>query len=213
MQVGIVGPSARGRQAQNEIHKVTGDKPFLGWNNQLGDEGVFRLVHERLQRHPAQATQARTLRWDAISHWGASLGNLLTHANLGGELRWGVKLPDDFGSTPTRPAGERTGRGHPARAGAAADFAAHGFASVDARWVLRDISLDGNAFRFSHRVDKEPLVADFGYGFALTWGPWKVVLARVSPHPGIQGSKGPSGFRQRQRQPGFLGGSLPGGCL
>ena len=51
VQVGIVGPSARGRQAQDTIHKITGDDPFLGWDNQLGDEGVFRIVHERLQRH------------------------------------------------------------------------------------------------------------------------------------------------------------------
>ena len=81
VQVGIVGPSARGRQAQDTIHKITGDDPFLGWDNQLGDEGVFRIVHERLQRHRLGAAvpgPVGSWRRDAISHWGASFGNLLT---------------------------------------------------------------------------------------------------------------------------------------
>jgi len=181
LQVGIVGPSARGREAQDAIHKLTGDKPFLGWDNQLHDEGVFRLLHERLQRHVLSDTGApsHTGGWDAVTHWGAGVGNLLTHADIGGELRWGPGLPDDFGSTPTRQADGRIEDGGQAPgAGSAGVRSFHGFASIDARWVLRDISLDGNAFRHSHRVDKEPVVADFGYGLALTWGPWRMVLAR-----------------------------------
>lgn len=176
LQVGIVGPSARGRQAQNEIHKLVGDRPFRGWDNQLGDEGVFRLLHERLQRHAPKGRwqPGGDWRWDGVTHWGASLGNLLTHLGAGGELRFGQRLPDDFGTAPVRPAGEYTSRPPPADAG----FRAHAFASVDARWVLRDISLDGNAFRASHHVDKQPFVADLGYGLALTHGPWKVMFAR-----------------------------------
>ena len=178
IQVGIVGPSARGRQSQNNIHKLTGDKPFLGWDNQLRDEGLFRLLHERRQRHPLPdgASRPNTARPDAVTHWGASVGNLLTQFNLGGELRWGRNLPDDFGSAPT---GSVDGPvGLPGGASGSDNLALHGFASVDARWVLRDLSLDGNAFQRSHRVAREPLVADFGYGIAMSWGAWRMVLAR-----------------------------------
>ena len=37
-----------------------------------------------------------------------SLGNFATYANAGGELRFGLRLPDDFGTAPLRPAGENT---------------------------------------------------------------------------------------------------------
>lgn len=192
LQVGIVGPSARGRQAQNGIHKVTGDDPFLGWDNQIRDEGVFRVVHERLHRHLPAARPAKPGSWrrDAISHWGASVGNLLTHANLGGELRWGPTLPDDFGSTPARPAGERTiGRRGDGASPFTPGLSGHGFVSADARWVLWDITLDGNAFQPSHSVDKEPLVVDLGYGVALTRGPWKIVIARFHRSREFRGQK------------------------
>ena len=190
--MGIIGPSARGEQSQNQIHKLTGDDPFLGWHNQLRDEAVFRVVHEQLQRHlpRSPASAERTWRRDAISHWGVSVGNLLTHANAGGELRWGPALPDDFGSSPTRPAGERTiGRRDEGDGAFAAALAGHVFVAADARWVLWDVSLDGNAFRSSHSVDKEPLVVDLGYGFALTRGPWKIVVARIHRSREFRGQK------------------------
>ncbi|HEX5871437.1 MAG TPA: lipid A deacylase LpxR family protein, partial [Longimicrobium sp.] len=192
VQVGFVGPSARGEQAQNQIHKLTGDYPFLGWHNQLRDEPVFRVVHERLQRHLPRAPAAAvgSWRWDAVSHWGGSLGNLLTHANVGGEVRWSPVLPDDFGSSPTRPAGERTVG--PRDAGDSAFATAptgHGFVALDARWVLWDISLDGNAFKSSHDVDKENFVVDLGYGFAFTRGPWKIVVARFHRSREFRGQK------------------------
>jgi hypothetical protein len=192
LQLGIVGPSARGQQAQNQIHKLTGDTPFLGWENQLHDEGVFSLAHERFRRHASAAQDAGTDggRWDAVTRWGGAMGNLMTEANLGGELRWGRGLPDDFGSTPTRAAGEPVPGGPRIQGpGSSKGSSFHGFASVDARWVLRDISLDGNTFRRSHRVEKEPLVADFGYGLALTWGDWKIVLARIHRTREFKGQK------------------------
>ena len=70
-----------------------------------------------------------------------------------------------------------------------AGFRAHGFARVEARWVMRDISLDGNTFKRSHRVDKQPLVAEFGYGLAMTHGAWKVVIARYHRTREFRGQK------------------------
>jgi hypothetical protein len=192
LQVGIVGPSARGRQSQNQIHKVTGDYPFLGWDNELRDEGLFQVVHERLQRHLPRAPAAAGNGWrrDAVSHWGVSVGNLLTDVSVGGEFRWGPTLPDDFGSNPLRPAGERTmGRREEGRSGSTSGLAGHAFLAIDARWVLWDISLDGNAFRSSHSVDKEPFVADIGFGIALTRGPWKIVAARFHRSREFRGQK------------------------
>lgn len=176
LQLGIVGPAALGRQAQDLVHKITGSKKFEGWGNQLHDEPVFRLVHERMRRWPGDGTvNAAGWGWDAISHWGGALGNLGTHANVGGEVRFGWKLPDDFGSSPLRPAGENTA---PSGQSRGSGWSAHLFLTTDARWVLRDITLDGNTFRDSHSVHKRPFVADIGYGLAIWRGHWKFALAR-----------------------------------
>ena len=173
LALGMVGPSAQGKQVQDAVHGLLGDDKFMGWDNQLHDEPVFRLLHERMQRWPS--TNNAGWGWDAISHWGGAIGNLATHANGGGELRFGWKLPDDFGSSPLRPAGENTA---PTRNGRAQGWSGHLFVTGDARWVLRDITLDGNTFRHSHRVDKRPFVGEAGYGVALMRGKWKFALAR-----------------------------------
>jgi hypothetical protein len=175
LRLGIVGPSARGRQVQNGWHHIIGVDPFDGWDNQLRDEPVAQLLYEQRQRGLRHVTPSGW-GWDATGHWGASLGNFATYANAGAELRWGYRLPDDLGTAPLRPAGENT---TPLRAaGRSQGWAGHLFVAADARWVLRDISLDGNTFKSSHHVDKRALVADVGYGVAVTWDAWKFAFAR-----------------------------------
>lgn len=174
LRVGMVGRSVRGEQIQNGFHTLVGSEKWRGWDNQLHDEPVFQLQHERLQRWTARAPAAG-LATDVIAHWGGSLGTLLTFAGAGAEWRIGRNLPDDFGSDPLRPPGVNaapTGR----RPGAATDF--HLFASVDLRGVMRNITLDGNTWRDSHRVDKRGFVVDVGIGFAVARGDWKLAFAR-----------------------------------
>lgn len=174
LRFGMVGPSALGEQVQNEVHHATGDAPFEGWDNQLRDEPVFRLIHERMRRFSAE--ERGIWGWDAIVHYGGSVGNLATYANTGAEVRFGRHLPDDFGSTPLRPAGENTAPTRGPRTGG--PFGIHAFVTTDGRWVLRDITLDGNTFKDSHSVDKRPFVGEVGAGLALTKGRWKFALAR-----------------------------------
>ena len=174
LRLGLIGPSARGEQVQNGVHHVVGAHRFEGWRNQLHDEPVFMLQHERMRRFAGSEGGDRG--WDAIVHYGGALGTFATFANAGVEVRYGLRLPDDFGSTPLRPAGENTAPRGQARPGSAWRW--HGFLTADARGVLRDITLDGNTWRNSHRVDKRPWVAYVGGGFALMKGSWKFALAR-----------------------------------
>ena len=185
LAVGMIGPSAQGKQVQDAVHDALGDDKFMGWRNQLHDEPVFKLLHERMQRWPAEANSSGW-GWDAISHWGGAIGNLATYANAGGEVRFGWKLPDDFGSSPMRPAGENTA---PTRRGRAEGWSSHVFVTSDARWVVRDITLDGNTFRSSHSVDKRSFVGDIGFGVAVMRGKWKFALARYHRSREFDGQK------------------------
>lgn len=176
LRFGWVGPSAYGKEVQDFWHDTIGVDRFLGWKNQLPDELVVQLVKEKMRRYGKEPEASRS-RWgqDLIVHWGGALGNLATYANVGAEWRFGFKLPDDFGSTPLRPAGENTA---PSKRPPENGWSAHVFATTDGRWVLHDITLDGTTFKDSHSVDKKPFVGDVGYGLAITWGPWKLAFAR-----------------------------------
>lgn len=171
LEVGIVGPSALAAQAQELVHRAVGADRFLGWDHQLNDEPVFRVLHERFRRWDI-------LPWrrfgDITAHYGGSIGNLATFANAGAELRIGRNLPDNFGTAPTLAYGQNTAPmrfgGWPSRP------TVHGYIAVDARMVLHDITLDGNTWRDSARVEREPHVAELAFGVALHWRGWHATL-------------------------------------
>ena len=192
LTLGVVGPWAQGKQVQGAVHDLLGGDRFQGWDNQLHNEPVVMLTHERMQRWPADDSHRATgWGWDAISHYGGALGNLSTRANAGAELRVGWKLPDDFGSTPLRPAGENTA---PTRSGRTTGWSWHAFMTANAAWVVRDITLDGNTWRNSHRVDKRHAVALGGYGLGVVKDRWKFALARYHSTREFDGQRQPPVF-------------------
>lgn len=179
LNLGIVGPSARAEEAQDFIHRIRGFDRFSGWDNQLRDEIGIKLVHERKTRYPARDPEymAERWQWDAITHYGGSVGNVATYANAGVELRFGYSLPDDFGTSSARPGGDNNApdgsgqRWH-------SKMGAHVFLSLDGRVVARDIFLDGNTFKDSHSVDKKYVVGDAALGVAFNVNDVKISFAR-----------------------------------
>lgn len=184
LRLGMVGPSAQGKMGQDALHRWFGRPRFQGWGNQVRDEVLVQLLHERLWRRSFPASE-RGWRWDAIGHVGGSLGNQATYANAGGELRFGKHLPDDFGTDPLRPAGENSAPGQ--RDGLVDRWRWHLFVGLDARWVLHDVTLDGNTSKDSHSVVRRDGVADLSLGIALTRGPWKIAGSHVRRTREFQG--------------------------
>jgi len=156
---GTVGPSARGREIQNGFHDIIGVPHAEGWTHQIKNEVGVNLVFERKYR-VSTAGSRDGLGADLIPHAGFSAGNIFTYANLGLEVRTGWKLPDDFGTNLIRPSGDSNSAARPR-------WNAFFFGALDARAVARDITLDGNTFRESPHIGKEPFVADWQIGFAL----------------------------------------------
>ena len=154
--------------------RTVGADQFLGWDHQLNDEPVFRILHERFRRWDIQPARRFG---DVTAHYGGSIGNLSTFANAGAELRIGKSLPDNFGTATTLAYGQDTA---PTRwGGSPSRLSIHGFVAVDARVVLHDITLDGNTWRDSASVDREPYVAEIALGVALNWREWQATLGTV----------------------------------
>jgi len=178
LNLGVVGPLAKAKEAQDFIHAERDIDLFLGWDNQLENEPGFQLVFERKRRF--QITDEPILGFidmDFINHWGGSIGNVSSYLNAGGEFRMGYRLPNDFGVSTLRPGGDNSapGLGNPLDR----DWHVYGFVATDVRLVANNIFLDGNTFRDSHSVDKEYLVGDAAIGAALIYERWKLSYSHV----------------------------------
>ncbi len=177
VNIGMVGPASLAEKSQDFIHNLRGIERFNGWDNQLHNELGLQIVAERKNKFWISDNKFGP-EFDAISHYGLSLGNVATYANVGVELRAGSRLPNDFGTAPIRPGGDSNA---PLAEGAASrrltGSALHAFVSLDGRIVARDIFLDGNTFSNSHSVDKKNLVGDLSAGLAWQWPGGKITYA------------------------------------
>jgi len=164
MSLGIVGPHAYAMEAQRGIHKIINGVRPLGWTHQLGDELALGFTCETKWKTLKKGV-FRKLGLEFINHLAGGVGNIYTYASSGAQFRFGWNLPGDFGASLIKPNGDRSvdirERG---------GFGVHFFILVDGKAVLRDIFLDGNTFRDSHRVDKKNFTADIIPGFSLRKG-------------------------------------------
>ncbi|MGD1020547.1 MAG: lipid A deacylase LpxR family protein [Verrucomicrobiia bacterium] len=132
-----------------------------GWHNQLAGEPGLLLKYERFWRLSVNDQTARHV--DFIPHVGGELGNIMIFQNLGGTLRVGENLPDDFGpqiiDSPASLGGGVTPTSPP--------YSFYLFGEVDGRAVEHNLFLDGNSFRGGPSVERIPWVADLSSGVAM----------------------------------------------
>lgn len=186
VRLGWVGPALGGESIQNSLHRVINAPQFNGWDNQLGNEPLLEWAQYRQRRwHAAGAGH------DVLGHWGLRLGNLQTSAFAGVELRWGSALQDDGGSAPLLPGSNEVGDISWNDGGASRWDV---FLTAGVRAVARDLSLDGNAFRDSHSVDRKPLVVDGGAGVSYHDGPWSLKFMWLLRSREFEGQKHPPSF-------------------
>ncbi len=161
LDLGVVGPDALGRQAQNDVHQLIGASAANGWPNQIKNEPGIDLLAERLWRIPLTTTADDGLGADVVPDAVGSLGNVFTYAGGGVMVRFGNALQADFGPPRLSPSIPGSDSFHPTDG-----FGWYVFAGTGGRAVLRNITLDGNTFENSQSIRKRPLVADLEGGLA-----------------------------------------------
>lgn len=178
LTLGMVGPSALGKETQNSVHRQIGAKESEGWEYQLKDEPGIILTWMRYYRAFQAGLQpdGKGFGEDFILHGGGCLGNVYTYAALGGEWRIGYNLPHDFGTSLIAPGGDVKAPADPANE---ADWGALVFIGFEGRAVARNIFLDGNTWQSGPHVNKKPMVADASVGFSVYYGPMKVTYMSV----------------------------------
>jgi hypothetical protein len=181
LDVGIIGPHSYAEDCQGEFHKWLGVKIANGWEHQLNDEPIVNLYYERKWK-TLHVRSSEGFGFDCIPHVGLALGNAYTGANLGGQVRFGWNIPNDFGTFLIRPGSDSSSPlddTDPRFFSLFRRIGVHLFFGVDGKAVARDILLDGNTFRDSHSVDKEPFVADFIGGVGVIIHRVKITYSHV----------------------------------
>ena len=179
LQIGMVGPAAMGEEIQNTIHKITDSDPAMGWDNQLENElGInFRYVH-KWRFVPPNIGNAESA---FIPYLEGDLGNISIQATAGFAIRFGWNIPKDYGVSTVDTGGED---GIPVYDEFALmrkqrwSFSFNFSGAVSG--VVRDIFLDGNTFRESHSVEKEPFVLCAGFGFSMRYANLMIDFIQMS---------------------------------
>jgi hypothetical protein len=180
--LGIVGRHSYAEDCQESIHNRIGSVDPKGWSHQLHDEPVLNVYFERKWR-ALQSRSSGGLGFDCIPHVGIAAGNAYIGINLGGQVRFGWNIPNDFGTYLIRPGSDSSAPvddADPRFFRPFHRFGIHLFFAVDGNAVARNILLDGNTFRDSHSVDKKPFVADLIGGIGMIIHRVKITYSYVS---------------------------------
>lgn len=181
LDVGVIGPEAGGQNIQNGVHKIIGKYYAEGWKNQLRTEPTLQISYQQRFGFFELSREDQTKYLDIIPFFGGGIGNVSVDAHAGGMLRFGHQLPDDFG--PTRPSltdGDNfvtpIAHGFP-KSSLYVFVAGRGVA------VARNIFLDGNTFKSSHSVKKNPLLAEAEVGVVGIYRRWSLAWRFVTRSP------------------------------
>jgi len=173
LQLGIVGPSARGEDVQNSFHALIGTEEAAGWDNQLHDEFGYALIYERKWRNLLE-DDGTGMGVDVTPYVGGSLGNVGTYLEVGATLRVGNDLPNDFGAPRIRPSLPGSNFFLPRD-----DFGWYLFVGAGGRAVAYNIFLDGNTDGDSLGVDRNPLVGELQAGLVTSIGKARLAYTYV----------------------------------
>lgn len=181
LNFGIIGPHSYAEDCQKTVHHWTDSADARGWTNQLHDEPIVNVYFERKWKI-LKIKNADGLGLDCIPHAGLALGNAYIGTNMGGQLRLGWNIPNDFGTYLIRPGSDSSAPlddSDPRFFLPFHRFGLHLFLAVDGKAVARNILLDGNTFKDSHSVSKKPFVADLIGGMGLIIHQVKITYSHV----------------------------------
>ncbi len=182
IDVGMVGQAALGEFVQTEWHQLIGTKKPLGWDNQIRNEPAFVATYLQKRRYDREHSWLIPRDVEVISHFGGSIGTVMTLARAGGIIRFGRNM-SGFGPDTIEPGGAMLQNTRRAGVGASEKrerFEWYGFLGVDHRLVAHNVFLDGTQFRNGPSVDKRGHVYDFSAGLSFRYQWARVSITRVN---------------------------------
>lgn len=193
LDIGVVGPMALSHESQTFVHSILGIQKPRGWHHQLSNEPAFTLYGERAWG-PYSLWSVDNIPVlgdfgiDVSPYLGGALGNVFTYASTGLTLRMGTDLVDTWSPPRIRPSLPGAEFYRPR------GIKAYVFAAGEARAVGRNIFLDGNTFRSSQSVPREPYVLDFQAGVVLIVDHVQITFTNILRTKEFDGQPTPDNF-------------------
>jgi hypothetical protein len=174
--LGVIGPAARGEDAQNTVHRILDIPEARGWDHQLENEPGFLATWETRWRWAAGGTPGR-YGWDFLPRVRARAGNVRVDGTVGADARIGWSLPRDFGPMAVDSHGLGPGgREDPPWIAL--------IGGVEVRGVVHDIFLEGNTFEDGGPgVTPYPFVIASRLGVTGGFGPLSVTFLQTWNSP------------------------------
>ena len=169
LDIGVIGSEALGRPVQNGFHQIIGVDQAEGWENQMKTEPAIELSYQQRLRF-LEVTLSEQKYIDVVPFFGGGLGNVSIDVHAGGMVRLGNLLNEDLG--PARPSMTNGDNFVNPAAQSRHQSSLYIFASGQGYAVARNIFLDGNTFRSSHKVTKYPFIFETEFGFAGHYKKW-----------------------------------------
>ena len=187
LDLGMVGPASGAEQVQRFVHRIVpGARTPRGWDYQLGNEPGVVLSYEHVWRNE-KPNLLGPVEWDFSPLVSASVGNVFTYATAGGTVRLGGNMGPPVGALVMRPT---TGIPYQdAERGEASDFSWYLYTSLEGRAVARNIFLDGNSWKSSPSVKRQPYLLAAQAGISLRYGRFGVTYAQNLLTPEFRGKK------------------------
>jgi hypothetical protein len=165
LRLGVVGEVSLGEPVQKGIQSATGGDTPEGWDYQLLDEFVFTMMGE--YRYRWLRGEFWGSDWDLEPIFGGQLGTWSIYVNTGLRLRYGTRLPDEFGVTNFR----LGTRGNPVYVTPKdKGWTRYLFTELQGFYVFRYLPIDGNTFRNSPSAERIPYVGQISSGLAFGKG-------------------------------------------
>jgi lipid A 3-O-deacylase len=151
LSVGVTGPPAGGALAQEIAHRIGFNDKATGWETQIGFEPGVVLGYRRSELMVRRSAW-RGFAFDLSPDVAFSLGNIRSHAAVGGAVRFGRNLSHPW---------------HPGlwRALPASEWWLS--AGASAEYVARNMSLDGTLRHPARRVDRISDVYQYELGIGV----------------------------------------------
>lgn len=165
--LGMIGPSARGKQLQKFMHNVIGANEPKGWHHQLRDEPVFQFYRARLWR--PWTKEGTSVNYDIVNLLDGSIGNLETSAGFASMFRIGTGLKNSYptaGLAPSRTSNPLSLNGN-----------GYFYAGAGYSYVPHLIFISGNTFKDSASAELENNQIGIFAGYSHSWDILSVTLS------------------------------------
>ncbi len=163
--LGVVGPTAFGKETQKHVHKLLGSDEPQGWDSQLKNEFVFQFSRARTWRLWANNSD----RFDLLVSTELNVGTIQSSVDTNITIRLGKDLISSYAtilfnsSRTTNPSAVNNGW--------------YFYTGINGGYIFNQIFTDGNTYRNSRSIDYQKEYIGATAGLSYSWASLSLTFA------------------------------------